>query len=462
MIGIDKQKLLYNYLCSSNDLFVLTNRIIDSEYFDPELKTPVNFLKGHFEKFRAMPTPEQIQAETGYVVNPKDLTNAEFEYATQEIETFCKRKAIEKAIFASPKLLQEGDYGKIEEIIKDAIMVGLSRNIGTDYFENPEERLTRMLKMNAAIPTGWFKLDEYLNGGVSRKEMTMFMANSGVGKSIFMSNIAVNFTEQKLDVVYITLELSEDVVAKRFDSMFTGIGQDNIFKMIPKVAHEVQRKHGSHGSLTIKRMPESITNANDIRAYLKEYEMLRGKAPDVLVIDYMDLMTTNAKISAENLFVKDKYVAEEIRSIANDFNLVIITASQMGRAAIDAEEHHQGHIQGGISKVNTTDNLIAIIQNETMKAAGEYMLKMIKTRSSGGVGKALVLGWNPVALRVLNTEDMGKGGSAKLDISMFNKAADPLSILEAGDSKPKPLTSVPSAATKGNPTTQNLLDLMRT
>jgi KaiC/GvpD/RAD55 family RecA-like ATPase len=458
-VGIDKQKLLYSYLCSSNDLFVLTNRILESEYFDPELKAPVSFVKDHFDKYRAMPSPEVIQAETGYVVSTRDITKSEFEYATQEIETFCKRKAIEKAIFASPKLLQEGDYGKIEQIIKDAIMVSLSRNIGTNYFEDPEERLRRMLKNNAAIPTGWNKLDEYLSGGVSRKEMTMLMANSGVGKSILMSNLAVNFTEQKLDVVYISLELSEDVVAKRFDSMFTGISQDNIFKMIPKVANEVQRAQKTHGTLTIKRMPESITNANDIRAYLKEYEMLMGKAPDVLVVDYLDLLSTNAKISAENLFVKDKFVAEEVRSIANDFNLVIITASQMGRTALDAEEHHQGHIQGGISKVNTVDNLIAIIQNETMKAAGEYMLKMIKTRSSGGVGKALVLGWNSVALRVLNLEDVGKFGG-KMDIKQFNNSADPLAILNESKfnvdapAKPAPL--------KPNQTTQNLLDLMRT
>lgn len=405
LMTLDKQKLLLNYMFSSTDLFVLTNNMVEECYFDPELQGGVNFLKEYFETYKALPSADQVRAETGFVPDMTELNKAEVLYATDQLEIFCKRKAIEKAILAAPALLQSGDYGELEASIKDAVTVGLTRNLGLDYFLDPEERLRAMLLNNAMIPTGWHELDDHLGGGVSRKEMTMFMANSGVGKSILMSNLAIQFVEQKLDVLYITLELAEEVVAKRFDSMTTGISQDQIFKMIPKVADSVTKYGQKSGTLTIKRMPESITNANDIRAYLKEYELLHSKAPDIIVLDYMDLLTTNSKISAENLFVKDKYVAEEIRSIANDHDLVMITASQMGRQAIDAEDHNQSHIQGGISKVNTTDNLIAIIQSEAMKAAGEYMLKLVKTRSSGGVGKHLVLGWDSTALRVTNLNE---------------------------------------------------------
>lgn len=399
---LDKQKLLLNYLFSSNDLFTLTNSIIDETYFDPELQPAVGFLKNYFETYRAMPAPEQVQAETGVTPSTEPLTKDTLAYALDEMETFCKRKAIEKAILSAPALLESGDYGSLEQSIKDAVTVGLTRNLGLDYFADPEERLKAMLLNTAMVPTGWHDMDDLLGGGVNRKEMTMFMANSGVGKSILMANLAVNFVEQKLHVLYISLELAEEVVAKRFDSMTTGISQDQIFKMIPKVASEVGKMKENSGTLTIKRMPESITNSNDIRAYIKEYEMINGYAPDVICLDYLDLLTTNSKISAENLFVKDKYVAEEVRSIANDHNLIMITASQMGRSAIDSDDHNQSHIQGGISKVNTTDNLIAIIQSEAMKAAGEYMLKMVKTRSSNGVGKHCVLAWDSIALRVSN------------------------------------------------------------
>ena len=197
--------------------------------------------------------------------------------------------------------------------------------------------------------------------GLNRKEMTVFSANSGVGKSVTMSNLAANFLHQGLNVAYISLELSEDVVAKRFDSIMTGVGQSDIFSNITKIAVLVQELSTKMGRLTITRMPESTTNANHIRAYLKEYERMYGHVPDVLCVDYMDIMTSNNKISAENLFVKDKYIAEELRSIANDFDLVLITASQQNRSGMQVknDELSQASVAGGISKVNTADNWIS-------------------------------------------------------------------------------------------------------
>ena len=243
--------------------------------------------------------------------------------------------------------------------------------------------------------------------GLNRKEMTVFSANSGVGKSVTMSNLAANFLHQGLNVAYISLELSEDVVAKRFDSIMTGVGQSDIFSNITKIAVLVQELSTKMGRFTITRMPESTTNANHIRAYLKEYERMYGHVPDVLCVDYMDIMTSNNKISAENLFVKDKYIAEELRSIANDFDLVLITASQQNRSGMQVknDELSQASVAGGISKVNTADNWISIIQTPQMKAAGEYMLKFLKTRSSGGVGMIIPLRWDSVSLKIMNIDE---------------------------------------------------------
>ncbi len=296
--------------------------------------------------------------------------------------------------------------GLIEQHIKNAIMIGLNRNIGTNYFDSPEERLKRMLMSQNTIPTKWFEIDENLNGGLNRKELTLFAANAGVGKSMFMANLAVNYMEQKLNVVYITLELSEEVVAKRFDSMTSGYSQAEIFKNIQKVAYEVENKKGKMGSLFIKRMPESTTTCNDIRAFLKDYETINGYMPDVLVVDYLDLLASNQRISVENMFIKDKFVTEELRSIANDLNLIAISACQLGRSALETKDHNQGHIQGGMSKVNTTDNLLAIIQTDIMKAAGEYVIKFLKTRSSNGVGKSVLMKINGRSLRITNGDNV--------------------------------------------------------
>ena len=405
---IDKQKMLVSYLLSDQDLFATCHSIVKPAFFDPSIKKVVSFSQEYFDKYKNIPSAEVIKAETGLEIPKKQLTKPEAKYAADQLEQFCKNKAIEAAILGAPKLLQDGDFGKIEMNLKSAIGVSLNRDLGTDYFSNPELRLKKLLDNTRLIPTGWRDVDEVLGGGVGRQELLLFGANSGVGKSIFMLNLAVNLLSQGLNGIYFTLELSEEVVAKRMDSMLTGVGQQDIFKNIHKISHDLTEAKELMGKFYIKRFPESSTNANHIRAYIKEFESVHGFLPDFIVIDYLDLMTTNHKIPLDNLFIKDKYVAEECRALGHDFDALVISASQLGRAALEADNVHQGHIQGGISKVNTCDNFLPIIQTEQMRAAGEYILEYAKTRNSNGVGKKTLLRWDSIALRV--TDNDGKPG----------------------------------------------------
>lgn len=396
-MDIEKQRLLISYLVSSQELFVKVNPILQIKFFDPKIKNAMSFIKTYFDEYKVPPTSDQILAETNQKIEIRtSLTRQELTYAENQLEKFCREKAIEYAILASPELLEKGKYAEIEKLIKDAITVGISRNIGLDYFLDPEARL-RLLKINNSISTGWKKLDGYLNGGLNRREMFLIAAPPGVGKSLTMCNLARNLLKQHLNGCYITLELAEDVVGKRFDSMFSGMNQTDLIKNITEAVIKINSKKDEHGSLHIKRMPESSTHANHIRAYLKEFEIVNGYIPDFLVIDYLDLMCSVQSISAENTFIRDKFISEELRSIANDFNLIMITASQLNRSAIQLEniqDLNQANIAGGISKINTTDNLVAIIQSEQMKARGEMMFKLLKTRSSNGVGKFFMMKFN--------------------------------------------------------------------
>ena len=406
---LTKQQLLISYLISSQELFIKTAPIIQTKYFDPSMKQVVNFVKEYFDEFKAPPTSEMIKAETGHEIDVKtSMTRAEISYAEKQLETFCRHKAIEQAILASPALLEDERYGEIEKLIKDAITVGMSRNIGLDYFGDPEQRLKLLALNNNSIPTLWKKLDYHLGGGLNRKEMIIFAAPPGVGKSLTMSNLAKNLMSQNLNGVYITLELSEEVVAKRFDSMFSGVQQTDILQNITDVSVKVNLQKEKHGTLHIKRMTESSTNANHIRAYLKEFEIINGYIPDFICVDYLDLMCSCQAISAENTFARDKFISEELRAIANDFNMIMITASQLNRSAQlveNIEDVGQAHIAGGISKVNTTDNLVAILQTPQQKARGEMIFKLMKTRSSNGVGNYYMLNFNPVTLILENLED---------------------------------------------------------
>ena len=147
-------------------------------------------------------------------------------------------------------------------------------------------------------------------------------------------------------------------------------------------------------------------NANDIRAYLKEYEIKTSKKVDVLLIDYLDLMhPIGTKISAENLFVKDKYVSEELRNLAMELNTIFVTASQLNRASVEEIEFDHSHISGGISKINTADNLIGIFTSRAMRERGRYQIQLMKTRSSSGVNSKIDLEFDVDSLRIKDLDE---------------------------------------------------------
>lgn len=443
-MNIDKQRLLLSYLTSEQTLFIKVNPILEPKYFDLQLKPVVGFIKRYFEEYKSLPTSDQVKAETSIVITPptEKLTPQRLKYTENELETFCRNKAIEHAILSSPELLEKGEYGEIEKRLRAAITVSLQRNLGLDYFLDPAARLNEGMTNTNMTPTKFTKLDFAIGGGCNRREMIVFAAPSGVGKSITMLNVAKNFVEQGLNGVYITLELSEEMVAKRNDSIYSGLGQTDIFRNITKVAVEVSKAKEGSGRFFIKRMPESTTNANHIRAYLKEFEVVTGVVPDFLVVDYLDIMASVEKVSVENQFIKDKYVTEELRAIANEYNLIMVTASQLNRGAQSIEsmdDLNQAHIAGGISKINTTDNLVAIIQTAQMKARNEMMFKLLKTRSSAGVGSYFMLKFNPVTLRLTNMEEdipVGKGLESKINNFRNRSAANSLPIGK-GPSGPK-------------------------
>ena len=224
--------------------------------------------------------------------------------------------------------------------------------------------------------------------------------NSGMGKSLFLQNLTCNWLMQKLNVVYISLELSELLISMRLDAMITNISTKELFKNLDRVENTIMVKKYNMGKLKIKYFP-SGTTVNTIAAYMKELETKEGIKYDVLIVDYLDLMYPNSKrIDASNLFIKDKFVTEELRSYVVEKNMLCATASQLNRSAIHGVEHDQSMIAGGISKINTADNVMTIFTTDAMRARGEYRLQFIKTRSSAGVGKKIPLGFDINTLRI--------------------------------------------------------------
>ena len=417
--GYDIQKVYLEMFMTDAESFVRCQGVFDPTTFDRRLAEPAKFIKSYVEEHNALPTFDMINAATDTnLKHPGDLQENHYDWLLQDFETFAKHKALEKAILDSADLLENGEYGRCEELVKAAVQIGLQKDLGTDYFDNPRERLMAIKDKNGQISTGWPALDKKLFGGFNRGELNIFAGGSGSGKSLFMANMGVNWCLQGLNVMYLTFELSENLVSMRLDSMTSEIPSRDVFKSIDDVEMKVKMIGKKSGAFQVKYMPTG-KNANDVRAYLKEYEIKTGKKIDVLLIDYLDLMhPIGQKISAENLFVKDKYVSEELRNLAMELNTIFVTASQLNRSSVEEIEFDHSHISGGISKINTADNLIGIFTSRAMKERGRYQIQLMKTRSSSGVGQKVDLGFDVDTLRIFDIGDedddqatAGAGGS---------------------------------------------------
>jgi len=394
------QKLYLEMFLSDAETFIRVQNIFDPENFDQKLRDAAEFINKYVDEYKVMPEANIVNVSTNSDFNPVALPKENYDWLMDEFETFSRHKGLERAIIKSSDLLDAGDYGPVEKLIKDAIQISLNKDMGTDYFEDPKSRLTKLKDGNGQISTGWPSIDKKLYGGFNRGELNIFCAGSGGGKSLFLANLGVNWALQGLNVLYLTFELSEGLVAMRLDSMTTGIGTREIFKSIDDVELKVKMLGKKAGNLQVKYMP-SGKNCNDIRAYLKEYQVKKGVKPDVLLIDYLDLMMPlSVKVSPSDLFVKDKYVSEEIRNLAMETQCITVTASQLNRSAVEEIEFDHSHISGGLSKIMTADNVIGIFTSRAMKERGRYQIQFMKTRSSSGVGQKVELEFNLDTLRI--------------------------------------------------------------
>ena len=385
---LDLQKLFIEFMVKDQDLFVRVNGICEPQYFDKNVRKAVSFIKEHANEYGAIPTLEQIKATTGIELeNVSDIDDRHKTWFIDEFEKFCRHKALEGAILTSTDLIEKSNYGAVEKIIKDAVQIGLAKHMGTDYFANPGERIEHVRNQRGATSTGWTGIDQKLYGGFNRGELNIFAAASGGGKSLFLQNLALNWAQQGFNVVYVSLELSEELCSMRLDSMLTGYTTKDLFKNVEDVDLKIRMQGKKSGKIQIVQLPNGIT-VNDLNSYIKEYEVKSNMKIDGILLDYLDLMMpAQSKVSPSDLFIKDKFVSEELRNFAVEHDILFATASQLNRSAVEEIEFDHSHISGGLSKIQTADNVIGIFTSQAMRERGRYQVQFMKTRSSAGVGQ---------------------------------------------------------------------------
>ena len=418
--GYEIQRLYLELMLSDAETFVRCQSIFDHTLFDRKLQNSAKFIEDYVSQYNIMPTYDIVNASTGSDFNfIAELNENHYNWLLEDFETFIRHKGLERAILETADLLEQREYGAVEEIIKRAVQIGLTKDLGTDYFSDPRGRLLKIKDNNGQVSSGWPTLDRILYGGFNRGELNIFAGQSGAGKSIFLANFGVNYAVAGLNVVYLTFELSEGLVSMRIDSMLTGIPSKNIFKNIDDVELQVRMVGKKSGALQVKYMPSGKT-VNDVRAFMKELEIKTGRKIDVMLVDYLDLlMPASKKISAENLYIKDKYVSEELRNLAVEKGCVLITASQLGRSSVEETVFDHSHIAGGISKIQTADNVLGIYTSRALRDNGKYQIQLMKTRNSSGVGNIFELDFNIDTLRIA---DAGEEYESMTDLAMSKSA----------------------------------------
>tara|TARA_B100001250_G_scaffold138353_1_gene118446 strand:+ start:6126 stop:7505 length:1380 start_codon:yes stop_codon:yes gene_type:complete len=400
------QKLYLEFMMNDHELFVRVNNIVKPEYFDRPLRSTVEFIQEHASEYGAMPTHEQVKAITNMELqNIGETGSAHKDWFLDDFETFCRHKGLEGAILASTDMLDKSEYGAVEHLVKEAVAISLNKNLGTDYWADPKSRLQAIKDAKGGTSTGWKSIDEKLYGGFNNGELNIFAGGSGAGKSIFLQNLALNWTGQGFNTLYVSLELSEELCSMRLDAMLTGMTTRNVLKSADDVELKVKMAAKHNAGLQIVQLPNGIT-VNDLRSFIKEFEVQSGKKIDAILVDYLDLMMpAQKKVPPSDLFIKDKFVSEELRNFAVEGNYLFATASQLNRSAVEEIEFDHSHIAGGLSKIQTADNVIGIFSSKAMRERGRIQIQFMKTRSSNGVGQKIDLEFNIDSMRITDLDE---------------------------------------------------------
>lgn len=407
LLDEDAQVLYINSMLSSPELFARVNNIVRPDYFDSHLAKGVEFIQEYFNEHRAVPAPVVYLAATKLKAETVTLMRQDIEYIAGQVAEFCKFQAcIEVIRKATGKdgYFEKGDLGTMVAQMKAATEIGLMTDLGIDYFDDPLARLAFDEMHSAVIPTGWNDVDDVIGGGIGRQELILFLAPSGGGKSVAMLNLGINLLSQGLNGVYISLEMRDGKVAGRADQMIARMSQGDAKLNHQQVADELTAFAEKSGSkFYVKRMREG-SNANDILAYLRQLEAAKAFRPDFIIVDYLDIMGAVQKGAGDSMFLKEKFIAEEVRAIGMDYNCIMISASQLEKGATEkinqGTKMNQGNVQGGSSKTNTADLMIAVVKTDAMHEAGEYRFEFIKSRNSDANTKQVTLGWDKATLRI--------------------------------------------------------------
>ena len=356
-------------------------------FVDEDLAKLYAVIRKHVEKFNAVPTVhilDHYARELGIDLSTFDLKpdKTAKEWLLDQTIAKIRRQELKRFIFEAVDQLNNDNlnYAQLEERLKQVLAIQNTGELGLDYFD-VERRLNRILSMDTTkIPTGIESIDQVLGGGVTRKELMCIGANTGIGKSLLMAIVAAHALQEGYKVLYYSLEMSEEWVSLRIDSALLGLTKDELLGDVETLKAGIHKlRRILDGQLIIKEFPTKTASANTLRAHLKKLRERKRFVPDLIIVDYGDIMRANNEYRSR--YEEQGAIFQELRGLAQEYNVPIVTGTQMNRGAREKDIATTEDIGDSYDKARIMDSFFVILQKPHEKLAGYFRIYDAKVRN---------------------------------------------------------------------------------
>ena len=356
---------------------------------------------------------EEESVNINKIINSLENVDADFDWLSDTTEKWCRDRAIYLALMESIGIANDEDQKKtrdaIPDILSKALAVSFNRHVGHDYLEDYEQRYELYHRKEDKIEFDLEYLNKITKGGIPRKTLNVALAGTGVGKSLFMCHFASSVLLQGRNVLYITMEMAEEKIAERIDANLLNVNIQEIVDL-PKQIFESKVSNLSsktQGTLIIKEYPTASAHAGHFRALLSELALKKSFRPDIIFVDYLNICASSRYRgnSTVNSYSYIKAIAEELRGLAVEANVPIVSATQTTRSGYGSSDVELTDTSESFGLPATADLMFALISTEELESLGQIMVKQLKNRYNDlNMNKRFVVGVDRAKMRLYDCE----------------------------------------------------------
>lgn len=433
-----EQSILKNLVYNEDYLRKVLPFLKDEYFSDRTEKTIFNEITSFTETYNTPPTIEALSIAVKEKNNLSDdevkgcetylqeiekysKEKTEVQWLVDKTEKFCQEKAVYNAVLGAISILDGKDKGKdkgaIPSILSDALAVSFDTTVGHDYLENSDARFEFYHRKEERIPFDLEFFNKITKGGLPTKTLNIALAGTGVGKSLFMCHMAAGAMSQGKNALYITLEMAEEKIAERIDANLLNVTLDDLIdlpkEMYDKKVAKVREK--TTGKLIIKEYPTASASVTHFRTLLNELNLKKSFVPDIIFVDYLNICCSSRIKAGANInsYTYVKSIAEELRGLAVEYNVPIVSATQTTRSGFNSSDPGLEDTSESFGLPATADFMFALISSEELEELGQIMVKQLKNRyNDPGYYKRFTVGVDRSKMRLYDIEQSAQQGIA--------------------------------------------------